>query len=115
MHGLELGDRIRLAHAALQATADGVGADVLHIKGYASMPGLYRVDRVSTDADVLVRPEHLQRFLGALREHRHRPRPPGRVGEDDGHLPQLFQHAILHHQRCGHLQPDAGNISGQRR
>ncbi|MFK0728283.1 nucleotidyltransferase family protein [Rothia sp. BD8] len=68
MHGLELGDRIRLAHAALQATADGVGADVLHIKGYASMPGLYRVDRVSTDADVLVRPEHLQRFLGALRE-----------------------------------------------
>ena len=69
MHGLELGDRIRLAHAALQATADGVGADVLHIKGYASMPGLYRVDRVSTDADVLVRPEHVHLDATAPNPH----------------------------------------------
>lgn len=64
----ELRSRLQLGHASLQATAERAGADLLHIKGYAVTPGFYRADRRSTDADLLVRPEHLDRFCRALLE-----------------------------------------------
>lgn len=76
--------RTRLAHATLQAVADDCGADILHIKGAAvdaslrparedSLDGASAKERalprVSADADVLVRPEHLVRLLAALSQY----------------------------------------------
>lgn len=76
--------RVHLAHACVQAIADAVGADVLHIKGPAVNAALLgvqtiteadgtqitrRMPRLSTDADVLVRPSHVASFLRALHEH----------------------------------------------
>lgn len=89
--------RTRLAHAALQTIADECGADILHIKGAtvdhfldpsklhghaASRSALgesltreapdttaLKVARASTDADVLVRPSHLARFLASLAQN----------------------------------------------
>lgn len=64
---IPVGLRVHLAHAALQATADECGVDVLHIKGPAVDPALRLNRRQSVDADVLVRPADLKRYLGALR------------------------------------------------
>ena len=76
--------RTRLAHATLQAVADDCGADILHIKGAAVHASLRparedaaqdataeerALTRVSADADVLVRPAHLGRFLAALKQY----------------------------------------------
>ncbi|MDN6798065.1 MAG: nucleotidyltransferase family protein [Propionibacterium sp.] len=74
--GIPVADRVRLAHGILQRTADDAGADILHIKGPALHHELLQheqrdgesgpVPRHSTDADVLVRPAHLERFQEAL-------------------------------------------------
>ena len=76
--------RTRLAHATLQAIADDCGAEILHIKGAAVDASLLPIredapadataaeralPRLSADADVLVRPAHLKRFLAALKRH----------------------------------------------
>jgi len=73
--------RTRLAHATLQAIADECGANILHIKGPAVDVALLppkddapanataeerAIPRLSQDADVLVRPAHIKRFLAAL-------------------------------------------------
>lgn len=64
--------RVHLAHAALQSVANAAGADLLHIKGPAVHVDLRggpdgRGRGTSVDADALVRPSHLSRFLGGLR------------------------------------------------
>ena len=76
--------RTRLAHATLQALADDCGADILHIKGPAIDATLLppkndapvdataaerALPRLSQDADILVRPAHLKRFLAALKQY----------------------------------------------
>ncbi len=58
--------RPSFAHAALQHLADGCGADLLHVKGVAIDRSLTTPDRVGTDADVLVRPDHVDRLLDTL-------------------------------------------------
>lgn len=71
---IPVADRVRLTHGILQRTADDAGVDVLHIKGPALHPDLLQlsddgqtpIPRHSTDADVLVRPSHLERFQRAL-------------------------------------------------
>ncbi len=76
---------VRFAHAAVQAIAEDYGVDVLHIKGPAvderllelgveGEPGTgvriaHRVPRRSVDADVLVRPSHVERLIEAMRRH----------------------------------------------
>lgn len=62
-----LGVRVRLAHGAVQVIARHHGVDLLHIKGPAVAPGLRTTASSSTDADVLVRPAHVARFMRALR------------------------------------------------
>lgn len=57
---------VHLTHAALQRTADRVGADILHIKGPATLTSLRDGRHDSGDADVVVRPAHLERFTAAL-------------------------------------------------
>lgn len=61
--------RVHLAHATVQAIADEAAADVLHIKGPAADPLLRPGTSTSADADVLVRPSHLKRFLRGLGRH----------------------------------------------
>ncbi|GAB3052655.1 hypothetical protein GCM10027053_10900 [Intrasporangium mesophilum] len=60
---------VRLTHAQLQAVADEVGVDLIHLKGPAQSEELGLAPRDSTDADVLVRPAHLERFLAGLTRH----------------------------------------------
>lgn len=60
--------RVHLAHPTVQAIADEVGADILHIKGPAVGPSLRPGGRASADADVVVRPSHLRRLLRGLRK-----------------------------------------------
>jgi hypothetical protein len=79
---LSVSMRVALAHAAVQVLAEDCGADVLHIKGPAVDDSLLDsrpaqdaeadgestevVRRSSIDADVLVRPGHVQRLLEAM-------------------------------------------------
>ena len=76
---LRTASRIELTHGVLQRLADRCGADVLHIKGPTVSPELLEhcivndedtvIPRGSTDADVLVRPEHLAQFETTLAHH----------------------------------------------
>ncbi|MHA6513119.1 nucleotidyltransferase family protein [Tessaracoccus sp. Z1128] len=77
--------RLKLIHGVLQRHADRAGADVLHIKGPAvadelldarpvtdPVSGEHRVEvtgRHSSDADLLVRPGHVARFLDEVTRH----------------------------------------------
>lgn len=58
--------RIRLGHAAIQRLAEAADVDVLHLKGFALDESLSWPGREGTDADVLVRPSHLHRFVTDL-------------------------------------------------
>lgn len=58
--------RVHLAHSVLQAVADRSGLDLLHIKGPAIDPAIALDRRSSVDADVLVRPADLPRYMTAL-------------------------------------------------
>lgn len=75
---------VRFAHAVVQAIADSVGVDVLHIKGPAVDPRLLEriprtgrgdevrqdaIERQSLDADVLVRPDHVSQLIDAMCQH----------------------------------------------
>ena len=57
--------RTRFGHAAVQRLADEHGVDLLHIKGDALDPTVASPGRIATDADVLVRPAHLDALLAA--------------------------------------------------
>ncbi|MBO0981005.1 nucleotidyltransferase family protein [Microbacterium sp. SD291] len=57
---------VHLTHAALQRVADEAGVDLLHIKGPAVRTSLRIGVHDSTDADVLVRPAHIDRMTSAL-------------------------------------------------
>ncbi|NLT25722.1 MAG: nucleotidyltransferase family protein, partial [Microbacteriaceae bacterium] len=85
---LPLDARIRLAHAVVQAVADDAGIEVLHIKGYAVDPGLYREGRRSTDVDVLARPDDAEPLLEALARNGWRVRTSFRTGSP-------FEHAAV--------------------
>lgn len=77
---------VPLASATLQVIAEDAGVDLLHIKGAAVDPTLLQqaeiidpdsglaairpVPRSSVDADVLVRPSHVERLFAAMRGHR---------------------------------------------
>lgn len=89
--------RIRLAHASAQRVAERAGVDVLHIKGAALDPTLNVGRRESTDADVLVRPEHVRRYVAALPE-------AGWTMWCDFDEGSLFEHAAsFHHEQFGML------------
>lgn len=57
--------RTLFGHAAVQRVADLHRLDVLHIKGDALDPTLTHPDRLATDADVLVRPDHVDALVAA--------------------------------------------------
>ncbi|MBK9697990.1 MAG: nucleotidyltransferase family protein [Propionibacteriaceae bacterium] len=58
--------RVMLGHAAVQRVADLHAVDILHLKGFALDDTVSWAGRVGSDVDVLVRPDHVGRFLDAL-------------------------------------------------
>lgn len=95
MTDLPLAARIQLGHAVLQSLADQAGIDLLHIKGYAVDPGLYRPGRTSTDVDVWVRPSQAADLLTVLESHGWDPRTSFASGS-------IFEHAAtLFHEHWG--------------
>ncbi|WP_346845869.1 nucleotidyltransferase family protein [uncultured Rothia sp.] len=58
--------RILLSHAYFQHFAENNAIDVLHIKGYAFGSDTYPPQRSSSDADLLVRPAHVNRLMYLL-------------------------------------------------
>ncbi|WP_432560124.1 nucleotidyltransferase family protein [Granulicoccus sp. GXG6511] len=106
---MPVGVAIRFAHAVAQAVADRHGIRLLHIKGPAVDESLLDlgpttddspgepVPRHSTDADVWVDPEAVQRFLAAMSEHGWQLK----VAFEDG---SAFEHAAtLGHAQLGYL------------
>lgn len=87
--------RIMLAHAYFQRVANTNGIDILHVKGYAFGPEVYRPERHSTDVDLLVRPSHVDRFVQALIAQ-------GWSIQAHFETGSVFEHAMtLHHDAWG--------------
>jgi hypothetical protein len=85
-----------MAHAALQVMADEAGVEVLHIKGIAVDPAL-RSDRQSgTDADLLVRPQHVQPLIQHITAHGWHRVTTFETGSPFGHA-ATFQHPFWGH------------------
>ena len=60
---------IRFSHASLQVLAEDHEVDLLHIKGPAIDDSLGGATRSSMDADVLVRPVHVDRLIEVMHDH----------------------------------------------
>ena len=86
--------RIEFAHAALQHLADREGVDLLHIKGIAFEPRWRSRASGGSDADVLVRPSHVGRFVTAVEAAGWRRRSRFRTGSPFGHA-QTYWHDHL--------------------
>ncbi|PRY63205.1 putative nucleotidyltransferase-like protein [Knoellia remsis] len=89
--------RVELAHGATQVLANQQKVDLLHIKGPAVAEGLRRPGTASTDADVLVRPQHVPRFMAGLER-------TGWILRTDFRDGSAFEHAAgLYHPHWGLL------------
>lgn len=89
--------RTLFGHAAIQRVADLHDLDVLHIKGDALDPALTHPDRLATDADVLVRPDHVDALVAACIAAGYR--PEGRFATSSP-----FEHSqTLWHEQWGYL------------
>ena len=99
--------RVHLAHATVQAVAEACGAHLLHIKGPATDPrlrlasgevdeagALLHAPRASTDADVLVRPDQVTRFVRSLTEHGWRVLTTFRTGSAFEHAATLWHNEL---------------------
>jgi hypothetical protein len=85
--------RLQLCHAALQHLADRAGVELLHVKGVAAAPR-WRSPGGGTDADVLVRPSHVRRFVTAVESTGWHRRSRFRTGSPFGHA-QTYWHDHL--------------------
>lgn len=81
--------RTQLVHAYLQLLAKSENVDLLHVKGAAVHPELGGRARLSVDADVIVRPAHVERFVQALRERAWQPITGFEAGSAFGHAMNL--------------------------
>lgn len=87
--------RLRLAHGVLEHLAGSVGAPVLHVKGVALHPGLAAGRGRSTDCDLLVAPDAVDRLVRALERAGWEPVTSFAAGSVFGHA------AALHHPLWG--------------
>ncbi|MFW5469857.1 nucleotidyltransferase family protein [Knoellia sp. CPCC 206435] len=103
---------VRFAHAALQVLADDHDVDVLHIKGPAVDEVLLDGERPSVDADVLVRPAHVDRLISAMHEHGWSTRyrfEDGSAFEHASTLVHPFLAPVDVHRRFPGIDADAGS------
>lgn len=87
--GAPLAVRVRFAHATIQHLAEKCGADVLHIKGVAIDRAIASATRVGADADVLVRPAHVDALLDEMGKHGWDVRSTFESGSPFGHAVTL--------------------------
>lgn len=104
---IPLGVRLRLGRAAIQAIADGAGADILHIKGDAVDPRIRPASRSGTDIDVLVRPCHLSALDRELRRHGWAVYSTFANGSPFGHA-QTYSHSLWGFADVHRLFPGIG-------
>lgn len=83
--------RLRFGHAAVQHLAEGIGADLLHIKGAAVDSELRPGGYAGSDVDVLVRPAHVERLDRAMRQSGWRLYSTFEYGSPFGHA-QTYLH-----------------------
>ena len=88
--------RVAMAHAALQVFADEAGMEVLHIKGIAVDPALRSNRQSGTDADLLVRPRHVEPLIERLTAHGWHRITTFETGSPFGHA-ATFQHDFWGH------------------
>jgi hypothetical protein len=88
--GVPLAARLALAHAALQVLAAEAHVDLIHIKGVAVDPSITAVVGSGSDADVMVRPSHIPRFLAQLERHGWQHYSDFEGGSPFGHAATLF-------------------------
>ena len=81
--------RVEFGHAAVQVVANELGVDLLHIKGVATDQDLTGPGG-GTDADILVRPEHVQTLLPALRSRGWEQRSRFLTGSPFGHAVEMW-------------------------
>jgi hypothetical protein len=89
-HDVPLRVRVQLAHAAVQCLAEEHGVDLLHIKGPAVAAGLRAHPSAGSDVDVIVRPEGVDRLMGALRRHGWRVETTFEAGSAFDHAANLY-------------------------
>lgn len=88
--------RASFGHLALQQVADETGVDILHVKGPALDAELVWSGRSSSDADILVRPDHVARLIDAVHA-------AGWHQYDTFAASSAFSHAItFHHDWWGY-------------
>lgn len=83
--GVPVTIRTQFAHAAVQYLAEHARVDILHIKGVATDPDLRTRPEGGTDADILVRPAHIDRLLVLLWRHGWRRETGFETGSAWGH------------------------------
>lgn len=89
-HFVPLPVRVQLAHAAVEWLSRSNDVDVLHIKGPAVAPGLRTRERASSDVDVIVRPDGVDRLMGALDRHGWRVETTFGAGSAFDHAANLY-------------------------
>lgn len=98
--------RMEMCHAALQHLADRAGADLLHLKGVAAEPR-WRSSSGGTDADVLVRPSQVRRFVAAVEAAGWQRRSRFQTGSPFGHA-QTYWHDHLGYADVHRFFPGMG-------
>ncbi|SOC58324.1 hypothetical protein [Ornithinimicrobium cerasi] len=104
---VDLAIRIEFAHAALQYLADLRGVDLLHVKGIAFEPQWRSRAEGGSDADVLVRPAHVRRFVRALEMGGWQRRSRFHTGSPFGHA-QTYWHDHLGYADIHRFFPGLG-------
>lgn len=99
--------RIELAHAALQHLADLHGIDLLHIKGIAFEERWRSRASGGSDADILVRPSHVSRFVRAVEAAGWQRRSRFHTGSPFGHA-QTYWHDLLGYADIHRFFPGLG-------
>ena len=106
--------RAHLAHAVLQVLAEDHGIDILHVKGAAVSPVLGRPRMSSADADVLVRPDQVHRYIGVLMDHGWQQVTSFATGSAFHHAANFYHRSWgnidLHREFPGMTAPDAFSL-----
>lgn len=107
---IDLEIRVEFCHAALQHLARQHGIDLLHIKGMAFAPE-WRSRGLGSDADVLVRPSQVARFIEAVEGSGWQRRSRFHTGSPFGHA-QTYWHPYLGYADVHRFFPGLGPDEG---
>ncbi len=110
MDDVEQAARVHFAHAALQRLAQDHDVPVLHFKGPAAESALALHRGTSSDADVLVHPDHVERFMRELKGAGWAQLDTFMTGSAQGHA-STFRHPVWGYADIHRLIPGIGSSS----